>query len=895
MSTNVSRQRTGLRGKPEKLDNTEGGSEATAKKLESGNLQHANKNIKETLTFSSFVRAISVMTRGSPLEKARLIWCIFAGNETSVSSSSIYNYVCALSNALLEQGYSSETYGDPEEFINSLVYVQNFEDGTSSPDSLEGNPSDDDESSDFCKIENSRTALTTLTREFFLQRLTETPNMTDLFGLCDFFENRFVKPIERQVFIQRNSQQSGWLSKDKGETIISAVQQLLTSADRRFFLLRGSFLAYFMSDKNIGKPLRVLNMDYTVAVRRVSNTTFQIEVPGQFNRTLYCKNIDELDVWVSSLRNKTLQRNRFNSFSPLTRSQRATWFVNGKEYFRFLVSMLRAAQKRVYIADWYFSPGVYLIREPVIDKSTRIDRILKELAERGVMVYLLIWNASSFTFDLQSQYVCQYMSSLHPNIRCVSHPTIYPFLWTHHQKFVVVDEQVATCGGIDICYGRYENDSYLLRDTNNIYKGRDYNNINYTIGESNGPTNSDLCSRNICRMPWHDIHMGFAGASADGVTHNFIQRWNHVQRTQNVEQEWLFPLSEAEKCPPEFYWQKLPEDLKGYRNCDIQILRSTGDWSTGQPIPEDSIYKAYISTIKNAKKYIYIENQYFISSIDRIRPKNKILEAIYRRLRKAIMNSEKFKVILILPVFPAGDIMNAATQYLIKYTYKTLNRQSDSLLERLKSDFPGVDLSYYISVNSLRNWTVIGDKVQTEPIYVHAKLMIVDDRTVIIGSANINDRSMRGSRDTELCAITEGTDMISIQLNGKPYQASQFAYNLRIKLMSSFLGFSEEVGRSRVMDICSDSAWTTWCTTASRNTSIYLQVFKRMPDNIYSLADLVHLMPGATSQDVSEQVRLKKIRGFLCEFPMDFLKDAQLDLSPGLASAEWVVPRQTFL
>jgi phospholipase D1/2 len=38
----------------------------------------------------------------------------------------------------------------------------------------------------------------------------------------------------------------------------------------------------------------------------------------------------------------------------------------------------------------------------------------------------------------------------------------------------------------------------------------------------------------------------------------------------------------------------------------------------------------------------------------------------------------------------------------------------------------------------------------TEMIYIHSKLMIVDDLSVIIGSANINDRSMMGNRDSEL-------------------------------------------------------------------------------------------------------------------------------------------------
>jgi phospholipase D1/2 len=43
---------------------------------------------------------------------------------------------------------------------------------------------------------------------------------------------------------------------------------------------------------------------------------------------------------------------------------------------------------------------------------------------------------------------------------------------------------------------------------------------------------------------------------------------------------------------------------------------------------------------------------------------------------------------------------------------------------------------------------------RTEIIYIHSKLMIIDDDAVIVGSANINDRSMKGKRDSEVCVIS---------------------------------------------------------------------------------------------------------------------------------------------
>lgn len=62
---------------------------------------------------------------------------------------------------------------------------------------------------------------------------------------------------------------------------------------------------------------------------------------------------------------------------------------------------------------------------------------------------------------------------------------------------------------------------------------------------------------------------------------------------------------------------------------------------------------------------------------------------------------------------------------------------------------------------ALRNWGKLrGDVLSTEQVYIHAKVCIVDDRLAIIGSANINERSQRGDRDSELAAVIRDTDLI---------------------------------------------------------------------------------------------------------------------------------------
>lgn len=85
------------------------------------------------------------------------------------------------------------------------------------------------------------------------------------------------------------------------------------------------------------------------------------------------------------------------------------------------------------------------------------------------------------------------------------------------------------------------------------------------------------------------------------------------------------------------------------------------------------------------------------------------------------------------------------------------SRGQDAILNRLK-DAGIEDPLEYITFYGLRNHSTLNAEPITELIYVHSKLMIVDDKIVICGSANINDRSLIGKRDSEIAVIMEVRD-----------------------------------------------------------------------------------------------------------------------------------------
>lgn len=97
--------------------------------------------------------------------------------------------------------------------------------------------------------------------------------------------------------------------------------------------------------------------------------------------------------------------------------------------------------------------------------------------------------------------------------------------------------------------------------------------------------------------------------------------------------------------------------------------------------------------------------------------------------------------------------------------------------------FKGIkDPSEYITFHGMRNWGVINGKLVQEIVYVHTKLLIVDDRWVVNGSANLNDRSMIGSRDSEVAGVVEDQEFIHGVMNKQPFMHGKYAYSLRKKI-----------------------------------------------------------------------------------------------------------------
>lgn len=127
----------------------------------------------------------------------------------------------------------------------------------------------------------------------------------------------------------------------------------------------------------------------------------------------------------------------------------------------------------------------------------------------------------------------------------------------------------------------------------------------------------------------------------------------------------------------------------------------------------------------------------------------------------------------MLPLKPAfeGEVNQPeafALRKVMEFQYRSISRdRGQSLLERLEKE--GIPASQYITFNGLRVFGDLGESMVTEQVYVHSKLMIVDDRVAIVGSANLNDRSMLGNRDSEIAAVVSDAERVSSKMVCQPF------------------------------------------------------------------------------------------------------------------------------
>jgi phosphatidylserine/phosphatidylglycerophosphate/cardiolipin synthase-like enzyme len=276
--------------------------------------------------------------------------------------------------------------------------------------------------------------------------------------------------------------------------------------------------------------------------------------------------------------------------------------------------------------------------------------------------------------------------------------------------------------------------------------------------------------------------------------------------------------------------------------------------------------------------------------------KNPLCEALAERIERAIEMGENFHVYMVLPVHPEGPLnaLNLMTQ--VHLTMQSLSLGEQSLIKRIqramaikaqmdrgktetqaiesikffkdrtetKRVFEDEDWSRYLTLLNLRSWEEINQQPVTEQIYIHSKLLIADDRIAILGSANINDRSQMGDRDSELAVVVAGSTSLPTSINGRmQYPVCPQVKQLRTDLWRKIFALNAQPRKNSVQPasdlekvIATPAAAATWQAIqrqAFSNAEAYEQAFRHVPRNdasIWPLWGQVSVAPPSSSAAV---------------------------------------------
>ena len=251
-------------------------------------------------------------------------------------------------------------------------------------------------------------------------------------------------------------------------------------------------------------------------------------------------------------RTKIAEEHRFQSFAPERDGNQIKWYIDGRDYFHAVSVALERAKETIYIEDWWLSPELFLRRPPAKHRKWRLDETLKRAAERGVKIYVIVYKEVTAAVTCNSAHTKHALEALCPegspgyrNIIVMRHPdhNVFEnagdmtFYWAHHEKFIVIDWDLAFVGGLDLCFGRWDTKQHPLADAHpagvegEIFPGQDFNNNRIMDFQSVDDWKSnELSKADYGRMPWHDVAMGIIGPCVYDVAEHFILRWNFVKR-----------------------------------------------------------------------------------------------------------------------------------------------------------------------------------------------------------------------------------------------------------------------------------------------------------------------------------------------------------------------------
>jgi phosphatidylserine/phosphatidylglycerophosphate/cardiolipin synthase-like enzyme len=268
------------------------------------------------------------------------------------------------------------------------------------------------------------------------------------------------------------------------------------------------------------------------------------------------------------------------------------------------------------------------------------------------------------------------------------------------------------------------------------------------------------------RPPWHDVQVAVRGPAVGDLEYAFLERWNDPTPPADERTPWQRRISRRAEEPQALEpIAELPKDPPPDGTHAVQVLRTYPDNEPPYPFAprgERSIARAYHKAFARARRLIYVEDQYLWSS--------EVADLYDEALRRA----SELRLIVVVPRYPDRNGPVAGPAHRVGQL---------EILDRLRAT-AGERVAVYDLENELGT-----------PIYVHAKVVVIDDVFAAIGSDNMNRRSWTHDSELSIGVIDEEHDAREpSDPGGLGDGARAFARDLRLRLWREHLGRDDDEG-----------------------------------------------------------------------------------------------------
>jgi phospholipase D1/2 len=376
----------------------------------------------------------------------------------------------------------------------------------------------------------------------------------------------------------------------------------------------------------------------------------------------------------------------------IAKASRVKFLIDGAAYFSTLADAFEQARESILILGWDFDSRIQL--KFAADNPSSVPNLgsyLNSLAarQRHLHIHILIWDfAMIFALDRECLPFFGPAWRRHPRVHFHMDGN-HPVGASHHAKVVVIDDAIAFVGGFDLAKGRWDTTDHRPQDPRRV--------------DSNG---------NFL-APHHDVQIAVNGHAAAALGDWVRSRWWRA-----TGRRLRSPSTQSDPWPA-----SLAPDLE---KVNVAIARTEPGHAGGKATRE--IETLLQDAIAAARRWIYIENQYFSSAA--------VGEALTKRLREA----EGPEIVVVISRTSQGWLECASMDVLRARLIKRL-RQADRH-------------------RRLRIYCPVIDGQRQEFFSVHSKLMVIDDRLVRIGSANLCNRSMGFDTECDLALEADNREEV---------------------------------------------------------------------------------------------------------------------------------------